>query len=266
MSDDRTRQSNTGNPADTRRRSTRRRLRAAAPRLSRFAVEHLLLLPIGALVAMVWANTAAESYYLFTYRVAFVVNDIAMAFFFALIAKEVVEATAPGGVLHPWQRAIAPILAAIGAAVVPALLHVQVVTSLEEPMLALAWPIALATDIAMAYFVARIIFRRQPVIAFLLLLGIASDALGLLAIALFHPTVDLRPWSGGFLLVAALGLAFGLRHLRVKSFWPYLLGPGVLAWYACVRTGVHPAFALVPIMPFLPHAASRSGILRRRAA
>jgi NhaA family Na+:H+ antiporter len=259
MSDDRARPSKAIDSAGTRRQRARRRLQAAAPRLSRFAIEHLLLLPLGALVAMVWVNTAGESYYLFTYRVAFVVNNIAMAFFFALIAKEVVEATAPGGVLHPWQRAMAPVLAAIGAAVVPAVLHVQLVTSLEEPMLTLAWPIALATDLAMGYFIARIIFRRQPVIAFLLLLGIASDALGLLAIAIFHPTVDLRPLSGGLLLVAALGLAFGLRHLRVKSFWPYLLGAGVLSWFACVRTGVHPAFALVPIMPFLPHAARDPG-------
>ena len=34
-----------------------------------------------------------------------------MVFFFALITKEVVEATAPGGVLHPWRRALLPVIA-----------------------------------------------------------------------------------------------------------------------------------------------------------
>ena len=40
-----------------------------------------------------------------------------MVFFFALMTKEVVEATAPGGVLHPWRRALLPVIAAIGATV-----------------------------------------------------------------------------------------------------------------------------------------------------
>ena len=87
--------------------------RTAVPRLSRFAVEHLLLLPLGAVIALVWANVAPESYFQFAYAIEFTVNDIAMVFFFALIAKEFVEATAPGGVLHPWQRALRPIGASI---------------------------------------------------------------------------------------------------------------------------------------------------------
>ena len=58
---------------------------------------------------------------------------------------------------------------------------------LDEPVLALAWPVSFATDIAVSYFVARIIFRRHPAIPFLLLLAIASDALGFLALALSQP-------------------------------------------------------------------------------
>ena len=123
--------------SENRRATRRRRLRAAVPRLSRFAVEHLLLLPLGAAIALVWANLAPDSYFRFAYAAAFVVNDVAMAFFFALIAKEVVEATAPNGVLHPWRRAIVPVIAAMGAAIVPALLHVQAVDRLDEPVLAM---------------------------------------------------------------------------------------------------------------------------------
>ena len=59
----------------------RHHVRKTIPRLSRFAVEHLLLLPLGALIALVWVNTAPESYYSFTYAISFAVNDVAMMIF-----------------------------------------------------------------------------------------------------------------------------------------------------------------------------------------
>ena len=102
-----------------RRRS---RVRAALPALTRVAAQHLLLLPLGALIALVWVNAAPESYYRFTFAIAFAVNDVAMVFFFGLMTKEVVEATAPNGVLHSRRRVLLPVAAAIGATVVPALL------------------------------------------------------------------------------------------------------------------------------------------------
>jgi NhaA family Na+:H+ antiporter len=246
-----------GRPA--RRRLRHLTWRAAIPRFSRFAVDGLLLLPLATLIAMVWVNAAPESYYRITYAMSFAVNDMAMTFFFALMTKEVVEATAPGGVLHPWRRAMVPVIAAIGASVVPALIHIRVVEALDEPALTIGWPVSLATDLAFSYFVARMIFQRHPVIAFLLLLGIASDMLGFLTIAIFSPTGDIHPVSGGLMFAVAIGIAGGLRRARVKSFWPYLLGAGGLSWYAFFWSGVHPALALVPIMPFLPHAARDPG-------
>ena len=104
---------------------------AAWPRAppSRFAVEHLLLLPVGVLAALAWVNVEPECYYRFTFAIAFVVNDVAIALFFALITKEVVEATVPGGVLHPWRRAMLPVVAALGAAALPALVHLRWLTS-----------------------------------------------------------------------------------------------------------------------------------------
>jgi NhaA family Na+:H+ antiporter len=231
----------------------------AVPRLSRFAIEHLLLLPLGALIALVWVNSRPESYFQFSYAIAFAVNDIAMVFFFALITKEVVEATAPAGVLHPWRRALLPIVASIGATIGPALIFIRVVDALDEPMLMEGWPVTFAVDLAGVYFVARLIFRRHPIIPVLLLLGIASDALGLLVLALISPTIDVRLVGGGVIMAVALLAAAGLRRYRVKSFWPYLIGAGGLSWYAFFYSGLHPALALVPIMPFLPHAARDPG-------
>ena len=56
-------------------------------------------------------------------------------------------------------------------------------------------------------------------------------------------------------MAPALAAAWGLRRFRVHSFWPYVLGAGGLSWTALHLGGFHPALALVPIVPFLPHVA-----------
>ena len=241
------------------RRGFRGRMRSGVPRLSRFAVEHLLLLPLGALLALVWVNLAPESYYSVTFAIAFAVNDVAMVFFFGLITKEVIEATAPGGVLHSWRRAMLPVIAAFAATALPALLYGPVVNLLDEPMLVFGWPVAMATDLAIGYFVVRLIFGLHPVIPLFLLLGIAGDVIGFVTVALLNETGDVNLVLAAAMLGGAVIMALGLRRRRVVNFWPYLLGPGVVAWLACFWSGLHPALALMPIMPFLPHAPRDPG-------
>ena len=243
----------------TPKRGLRHRVRTTVPRLSRFAVEHLLLLPLGGLIALVWVNSAPESYYSFTFAIAFAVNDVAMALFFALMTKEIVEATVPGGVLHPWRRALLPVVAAIGAAVLTTLIYVRMADALDEPMLTGGWPVSLTTDLAISYFVARVIFRQHPVIPFLLLFGIASDGLGFVSLAFFNPVRGTQLAIGMLIMAAGIGVGAGLRWRRVRSFWPYLLGAGSLSWFGLFWSGLHPALALVPVMPFLPHAARDPG-------
>jgi NhaA family Na+:H+ antiporter len=235
--------------------------RAAVPRVSQFALEHLLLLPLGAAIALIWVNVEPESYYNLVDAISFLVNDVAMVFFFALMTKEIVEATAPGGVLHPRRRAMLPVVGAIGATVAAAFVYIRVVDALDEPVLALGWPVPFATDIAVSYFLARIIFRPHPAIPFLILLGIASNVLAFGALAWLTRTGNLQLVMGALLLAVAMGLARALSRARVRSFWPYLLAAGGLSWLALFRTGVPPALALVPIVPFLPHAARDPGFL-----
>jgi len=141
----------------------------------------------------------------------------------------------------------------------PAVLHGFVVDWLDEPALEIAWPIALTADLALSYFFARLIFGKHPVIPVVLLIGIASNACAFLAIALFHPTEDFRPGRGVLLFAAALAIAIALRRARVRSFWPYLVFAGGASWFAFFTSGLHPALALVPIMPFLPHAPRDPG-------
>ena len=55
-----------------------------AIRAFRFGTDHYLILPIGALAAVAWANSRPENYFAFAHAWSFAVNDIAMVFFFAL--------------------------------------------------------------------------------------------------------------------------------------------------------------------------------------
>ena len=207
-----------------------------------------------------WVNTAPESYYRFTYAIAFAVNDVAMVFFFALMTKEVVEATAPGGVLHPWRRALLPMVAAIGATLLPALIYIQAVDLLDEPMLRIAWPVAFATDIAVSYFIARIIFRRHPAMPFLLLLGDRLRRARFPRARLVNPAADLHLLHGALIMAVAIGVAFGAAtRARQRASGRICIAAGGISWLALFRSGLHPALALVPIVPFLPHAARDPG-------
>src|SRR5947207_4527540 len=130
-----------------------------------FALEHSLVLPLGASLALAWANTFALSYARFAHALEFSVNDVGMVFFFALAAKEVVEATAPGGALHTWRRAALPVSAAVGGMAAPALLYLALIRLLGlDGGLRRGWAIPCATDIAFSYLIAKTIFRRHPVI------------------------------------------------------------------------------------------------------
>jgi NhaA family Na+:H+ antiporter len=95
--------------------------------------------------------------------------------------------------------------------------------------------------------------RTSPAIPFLLLLAIADDAMGLIVLAIFYPSGDLSPVMLGALLVPGMALAWTMRRFGVENFWLYILGPGALSWLGLFYGGLHPALALVPIVPLMPH-------------
>jgi NhaA family Na+:H+ antiporter len=225
----------------------------ALKRLFAVAIDRSLLLVVGTVAALAWVNLAPGSYTAFAHRAHFLVNDIAMVFFFALATKEIVEATHPGGALSSWREAAVPLLAAAGGMLLPALLYAGAVLAAGLPELWRGWAIPCATDIAFSYAAARMIFpSRHPAIPFLLLLAVADDALGLVILAIFYPAGSVRLVVFALLLLPAVAIAWALRRRRVQSFWPYVLAAGGLSWTAFYVGGLHPALALVPIVPFLP--------------
>jgi NhaA family Na+:H+ antiporter len=230
-------------------------------RVVRFVFDNSILLLVGTVAAIAWANVDAHGYEWATHPLHFWVNDVGMVFFFALAAKEVFEATLPGGALASLRQASSPLAAAVGGMLVPALIFVALATQIGPVGLRRGWAIPCATDIAFSAMVARIIFRSgHPAIPFLLLLAIADDALGLIILAVFYPSGSLSFVALGSLMSAALALAWWLRRRHVVGFWPYVVGPGALSWAALYWGGFHPALALVPIVPFMPHSARDLGL------
>jgi Na+:H+ antiporter, NhaA family len=254
------------------------------PAWIQFMLRHSLFLVLGAVIALFAANVFPESYAHLVHvpllenpwigtphegsRVIdlhYVVNDVLMALFFALAGKEVWEAMLPGGPLRDVRKAASPLFATVGGMVGPAVVYLAgalLIGRVGE--LGPGWAIPCATDIAFSYFVARIVFGdAHPALTFLLLLAIADDALGLLILAIFYPVQPVEPlWL--LLSGAAVGAGLLLRRTGIKSFWIYLLGPGVLSWMGFALSGLHPALALLPILPTLPHAHTDLGIFMIR--
>jgi NhaA family Na+:H+ antiporter len=196
--------------------------------------------------------------------VHFLINDILMAVFFAIAAGEVWEALLPGGSLSNPRKAATPLIATLGGILGPAGLYLLATMFMGSTAdYGDGWAIPCATDIAFSYLVARMIFGgSHPAIAFLLLLAIADDAIGLLILAVFYPSKPIEPvWF--LLTLAAILLCWIFRKNRIHSFWAYLLIPGALSWLSFDLAGIHPALGLVPIIPCLPHAHTDLGIFAR---
>lgn len=223
----------------------------AKPQVHRFVLDRFLLLPLGAAIALLWANIAGESYFRFAHALAFPVNEILMALFLALVTQEALEATMPGGALHSWRRWGLSLIAATGGFAGAAIVYLGFVYLKHEQVLAQAWPIACAIDMGASYYLLRTIYRRGNAVSLLLVVAIASNAFALIVL------IGWTPLSSGHLIgapvmAAAIGLAVFMHHRKVRDFWPYMALCGPLSWAALYLAGVHPALALVPIVPFLP--------------
>ena len=224
-------------------------------------VDSFLLLPIGVLVALVWANTAGVSYFRFAHALRFIVNDIGMVFFVGLVTEEALEAVMPGGALHRWRRTLLPIVAAAGSVLGATAVYVLYLRERSEFMLLEGWPVAAAQDVALGYFIAKAIFReRRGPVGFLLVMAIVSDAVAIVSIAFWYPTtLEMSAVALG-LMAMAMVVAAVLRRAHVDRIWVYLVTSGTLSWLACYWSGIQPALALVPVVPFLPHRSRHVGL------
>jgi len=227
--------------------------------------EFSIPLMAGVVAALAWANISYDSYHHVIHdaiwdfqSLHFLTNDVFMVLFFGIAAVEITSNLAPGGSLNPLKNAVNPLLATVGGVLGPIGFFFLLNVFLGGPQLLRGWGIPTATDIAMAWLVARVVFgAAHPCVSFLLLLAVADDAISLAIIAIFYPAPDLSPHPLWLLLVLLGALiALFLNRFRVKNYWPYLILGGVCSWLGLHQAHLHPALALVFVVPFMPHKNS----------
>lgn len=224
----------------------------------------------GVLLALIWANLDSAGYHGFNnapmfggLSFHFISTEIFMVLFFGIAAVEITQSCQPGGELNPFSRALNPLLSTLGGVLGPAAVYILLNMLFGSPAYAHGWGIPTATDIALAWLAARTVFgAAHPAVSYLLLLAVADDAIGLAIIAFFYPSPH-HPFVPVWLLLIVSGmvLSYGLRYLNVRNYWPYIIAGGGLSWAGLYQAGLHPALALVFIVPFLPHAKRETGYL-----
>ncbi|MBD1425462.1 Na+/H+ antiporter NhaA [Sphingobacterium arenae] len=181
------------------------------------------------------------------YSIAAWINDGLMAVFFLLVGLEIKRELVEGELASPRQAAL-PILAAIGGALVPALIYTSFNAGTETHH---GWGIPMATDIAFALAVISMLGKRVPVSLkiFLAALAIVDDLLAILVIAVFYSTelhVTYLLYAGAILL-----LLVAFNRLGLKNLWFYIV-PGVFIWYFIHHSGIHATIAGVLVAMTIP--------------
>jgi Na+:H+ antiporter, NhaA family len=217
---------------------------------------------IGAVIALVWANVAFDLYdkvwhtpitlrfgsWELAHDLRHWINDGAMALFFFVVGLEIKREFVEGELRDPRAAAL-PAVAALGGMVVPALAYLAVTrggTGSE------GWGIPMATDIAFAIGVLALAARGLPsgIRLFLLTLAIVDDIGAILVIAIFYSgSIEMRSLGIAAAIVIVMVL---LRRMHVRSGGIYLI-LGLATWVAVSESGVHATIAGV-ILAFITPA------------
>jgi NhaA family Na+:H+ antiporter len=212
-----------------------------------------VLLIIGALAALIWANSPWSATYK-TIRDTRVgpaalhldltlgtwAADGLLAIFFFVAGLELKREFVAGDLRDP-RRAALPIAAAVGGMIVPALLYAAVNLGAGDGALR-GWAIPTATDIAFALAVLAVISTHLPAAlrTFLLTLAIVDDLLAITIIAVFYTaSLAVTPLLLALIPLAAFGF---LVQRRVRSWW-LLLPLASVTWVLVHESGVHATVA-----------------------
>ena len=223
------------------------------------------LLLLGATVAaLAWANSPLAQHYhdwlhtqatvgIGSYRlekpISHWINDGLMGVFFFVVGLEIKREFLAGELAEPRTAAL-PVFAAVGGAIVPALIYIAV-----NPAGAAfqGWGIPMATDIAFALGLLALFPVPIALKVFLAALAIVDDILAILVVAIFY-TDDIAAWSlvaGGLFLLVSIGAnVAGVRNPIVYAVI------GFVVWVAFLKSGVHATLAAV-LMAFTIPAKTR---------
>lgn len=261
-----------------------------------FVLDLAVLVVLGALAGLVWSLMDPAGYRAIGDTVLWqgaglragdavtprwIVAHLLMAGLYAFAAKEIWEAVILQRGSLQGARAVVPLAAALGGlggAFAAFLLGAAFFGLGPIGGLGGLWAMPLASDFALAFVLAGLIFgRRHPMVRFVLVVAILDDLASLLLVTLFVPMGDFVP--GWLALSGAAGLgAFVLFNwlprrldrgrqsrpwstlVRTRLSWmPYALA-GALSWYGFYRAGLNPALGLLPVIPAMPHADRAFGV------
>lgn len=228
---------------------------------SKEAVSGILLI-LSTVVALVWANSAFTTYYTTLWQTVVSVgvgaasiskplllwvNDGLMAIFFFVIGLEI-KRELLNGELSSRKQAMLPFVAAIGGAIIPALIYVSLNTGSAEIK---GWGVPMATDIAFAIGILALIGSRAPLALkiFVTALAIVDDLMAVFVIALFYTAeISLASLGAGlgFFVLALLANRLGINRTAVYVIL------GIATWIAFLKSGVHATVAGVLFATAIP--------------
>jgi NhaA family Na+:H+ antiporter len=227
-----------------------------------------VLLLVGTLVALVWANSPWSAAYAslrdtqvgpaalhLHLSLGTWAADGLLAIFFFVAGLELKREFVAGD-LRDARRAALPVAAAVGGMAAPALIYVLVTLGGGHGATR-GWAIPTATDIAFALAVLAVISTHLPsaLRTFLLTLAVVDDLLAITIIAIFYTSaLSVVP-----LLLALLPLALFafLVQRRIRSFW-LLLPLAALTWGLVHASGVHATVAGVLLAFTVPVVRSEA--------
>ncbi len=238
-----------------------------------------LVLLVATIAALWWANSAYSSIYqeLIHTPIGFfvgglelsaslkhIINDGLMVIFFFLLGLEIKREVLAGDLARSDNRRML-ILCAIGGMVCPALIYSVFNWSLDSQI---GWGIPMATDTAFALGVLTLVRKHIPVslLAFIVGLAIVDDVGAILVIAIFYTQeISIIHLASALALIAFLAIG-NYADVRQPIFYALI---GVAAWWAMLKSGVHPTVAGVAIaltVPARPKLASGKLLNKAKSA
>ena len=189
--------------------------------------------------------------WVFKKKIDHLVNEGLMAIFFFAMTLEIRKEIEFGS-LNTAKAAAAPVLAAMGGVVFPAVIYYLICQ--QDVLLLKGWAIPIATDIIFALFAFDLLVKvdaktKAILRIFLLSIAVVDDIVGVAVIAFFYT----KELSSYYLLMTAVVISF-IAILKQFKFLQRSLyvSLGFLLWITILQSGVHATMAGVILAIFMP--------------